>query len=334
MKLINKLQYYSNFVITKPQVILEIETNCFFKCKHCDIWKNKNKKHSLSEKNLKKVIDKLYKWMGPFYLSLEGGEPFSNPLIFSTIEYAKKKNKDIYIDTNSNGFLINEVMAQKIIDSGINAISFSLDHSKQEEHNYSRGNSLAYQRVTKAIKTLDKLRNKNNSNIKIYINTVIMKQNLKYLPDLVKFTKKHADAITLQALWENVAAPKHNPNWFKTSEFWPDDEKKYTKSLNKIIKMKESGYPIANTTHQLNEYAEYFKNPKQYWRRAPCTTGIGNFSIDENGSVRLCFSFESIGNVVKEDPKKIWFGKKAREQRQKIKKCKRGCRILLCMPEK
>jgi len=314
-------------LLIKPEFIsLAVEGTCFFRCKQCDIWKFKPQRDRMQEKDLKLVIDKLFDWLGPYSVSFAGGETFLNKSLVKVIEHASKKGIATYV--NTNGYLINEKLAEKIVESGIEGVHVSID-GLGEAHNESRGNPQAFERAEKAIKWL--LKKRRNNKTKIATTTVLMKANIESLEEMLDWGKRLGlDAMNFQALWENFGVVKHKPGWFKKSQLWPDREKSI-KGIKKLMELKRRGAIIGNTYGELQDYLEYFdKDPVKYGAVHPCFVGVKNFSIGLNGDVRLCYHLPPIGNILKSSPKEIWNNQKAQQQRQVISQCQRGCKILLC----
>lgn len=307
-------------------VSLEVEETCFFRCKQCNIWKNKRLKDRMNEKQMKKVLDELHRWLGTFQISFSGGEPFSNPYFIPVIEHASQLGIQTHVNTNA--YLINETLSEKIIDSGINSISISID-GMGETHNQNRGKPLAFERAEAAIKMLKE--GKRRRYFFLSTTTVVMKPNVSELEDLLRWGKTIGlDGMLFQPLWENFSTTKHNPDWFMKGDLWPKP-KESTEAFRRLIELKRRGWIVENTLSQLRSYTEYYgDNPKVYGANHPCFVGIKNFAVAINGDVRLCYFFEPVANILNEKPARIWNGKKAQELRERINACQRGCKILLC----
>lgn len=314
----------------KPTFVsLEVEETCFFRCRQCEIWKNKRAADRMSAQQMKKVLDKLRRWLGVFQLSFTGGEPFSNPHFISVIEHAAKLG--IITHVNTNAYLINSQLVDRIVGSGINSLSISIDGLSQT-HNQNRGRGGAFERAEAAIKMLKW--GKKKRHFFLSTTTIIMKPNIGQLDRMLRWGKEIGlDGMLFQPLWERFATAKHQPNWFKKDLLWPEPEEA-VKAIRQLILRKKQGWPVENTFSQLKAYFEYYRQgPIRYGKLHPCFVGIRNFSVAINGDVRLCFFFEPIGNILRGLPEEIWNGRKAREMRQLINHCQRGCKILLCNTE-
>ncbi|MBL7159450.1 radical SAM protein [Candidatus Microgenomates bacterium] len=311
----------------KPTFVsLEVEDGCNLRCLHCDIWKKRKKLKRMRLSEMKKVVRELKKWLGVFQLNLTGGEPFLNKETIPLIKYASSLG--ILVHTNSNGFLIDGTLAKRIVASGLNSISISLDNLDPKVHNRLRGNSQVFKRAVRALSSLSKFRKPSRPFLSV--TTIIMKPTLSGLEKLAFWAKEEGiDAIYFQSLWQNFGA-EYDQDWFKKSPLWPKDYKKAKKVLDCLLKLKKNGYPIGNSFEDFERYKSYYRDPITFGGEKKCFIGVNNFAIDIAGDVRLCFNFPSIGNILKEKPEEIWNGREAQKQRLKIAGCQRGCKVLLC----
>ncbi len=101
--------------------------------------------------------------------------------------------------------------------------------------------------------------------------------------------------------------------------------------IDRLIAMKEQGYPILNSEGHLKEIAKYLKDPTDpELLEKVCQTGVKNFNIDPFGNVRLCSIMEIVGNITKDPPAEIWRSANAAHQRETVRTCDKGCRLLFC----
>lgn len=309
--------------LNKPtSIIINLTPNCVLRCKQCDIWKNPPARHlSLSDAQI--IIDKVRSWLGPSYIFFAGGEPLLNPELPQMIKYAYKKG--ILSHVNSNAVLIDEKKARELYSSHLFAISISLDGAIPQTHDYLRGKPGTFDKVIQAIKLLQKQGTRSPS---IYLNTVMMKDNVGELESLVHLAKSNnTKGITFQCLLPNLGSadsntsPDQNPLWPKVKDI--------TQVLKRIAHMAITEPLILTRPEQLTTAINYYQDP-HCLDSLPCAAGINNFIIDHLGNVRLCFGYPPIGNLLKDEPKNIWWSEEAQKQRSQIRACKQGCKVFLC----
>ena len=305
------------------EVHIRLTKRCNLKCKMCDIWKSIHTKE-LSVEQWICIIDKLYQWLGKFRLEFAGGEILLYKDFLKIIRFCKSKG--VYTSLTTNGTLIDEKMAIKIIEAGLDNINISLDTLRKSLYQYLRGEN-ALDKVLDAFRLLRKYR-KITPNI--CVACIIMEPNLEEIIRLVEFVKKgSADWISFQVI-DNNFDKEYDPLWFRRSEFWVKDFSEVEKVINTLITMKKRGYPISNSIQQLLSFKEYFKDPLRFIKRWRCNSGRENIIIDTDGSVLLCWNMPAVGNILNSNPKHIWESDISTERREQIFRCQRTCRILNC----
>lgn len=129
--------------LKKPLSLFVEPTNlCNFRCTPC-VHGSENTRNDLKplqnmEMNLfRKLIKELQEWKGPKLKLLRLamlGEPFVNPEFCEMIHIAKEADVAERVDTFSNGSLITEKMSSQIIESGLDAIRFSIYAADNSRH--------------------------------------------------------------------------------------------------------------------------------------------------------------------------------------------------------
>jgi len=177
-----------NSIVNSTPNYIQIEPTlrCNLDCTFCssDIRGRTDKNMTLEE--FKKILSQF-----PMLdsINLQGvGEPLLNPEFFEMIKYAKTKNIWVYSITNAT--FVNEKMAQKIIESGIDVLGISLDGVKKETYESARING-KFEQVIKNIKILtDTIKKANSSHPEVLITVVANTNNISELPDLIKLAKE------------------------------------------------------------------------------------------------------------------------------------------------
>lgn len=309
---------------------------CNLNCNHCNIGKNtdlKNFHPTLSLEKKIKIIDKIYEWIGkPYSLSFIVGEPLLHKDMLQLLKYAN--NKGITTSIVSNATLINtKNMAKQIINSDLDYLSLSLDSFAAKIHDETRGQEGVRDRVFKAISLLKTARTDLNKNKpKIYINSIMMSNNLKELIKLIKWSKQNKiDGITFQP----IANPdlfggsgKLGERWFETSPLWPN-QKEVIGFIEEIEKMQKKGYPIKNSTSDMKKFKRYFKNPILFGIKEDNSGEYTSITITDDGHIKMCpAETQTLGDVLNEDLEQMWNSHKAHKARIHIKNCKSQCKIL------
>ena len=321
--------FWSNRGLAKPTNVAFAMSGgkCFFRCKMCDRWKEDWGMKTIPLEEKKRFLKLLREWLGQFRLILGAqGDPFMEKEIFELIKFTS--GNDIITSVCSNGFLIDEAMAEKITSSGLNHLVISLDGIDAKTHDWIRGTPGSFQRIQSAVDSL----NKKRKGMSLFINTIIMEQNLAQLVDLAKWvTGKKLDGVCFLQLESKNHFGKEplSNDWFKDNELWPRDLRKVNEVFDKLISLKERGYSINNSVDQLRMFKSYFSDPS-FLSKRPCFIGIQNLNIYADGNVYFCPNFAPVGNILEKNPEIIWDSLKARERRKEIKRCQAYCRVSAC----
>lgn len=164
----------STKVLGRPMNITIEPTNfCNLACPVCETGAGILGRESghMTLSNFKTIIDKISAHTNTlmFYFM---GEPFLNKQAYEMIRYAKNQGIP-FVETCSNGDAVNP---QKIIDCGINRISFQIGGMSQETHQIYRINS-NLERVLKNLRETVILKKQYNSPIHVNCGFILMKHN-------------------------------------------------------------------------------------------------------------------------------------------------------------
>lgn len=321
----------------KPKTIFWwLEAMCNLRCNHCDIGKKSliaKFKPDLTLDQKKEVLDKLETWMeAPYSLSFIMGEPFLYQHMVEILTYAHQHNATTSLTSNGT-LLASPKFAEKVVRSGLNFIALSLESLNGDIHDISRGQTGVRDKVLKAVKNLKFYKKKYNRQTPIiYINSIIMKDNLDDLESLVKWVKtERIDGITFQP----IASPDIfagdgllGREWFKTSKLWPNTTDVLS-HIDTLEKLKGCGFPIQNSKSDFARFRRYFKNPLRFYDEENCESELHSLVITSNGDIKMCPNrIETLGNILKNDLDEVWRSSAANEARKHVNTCKSETKIL------
>ena len=131
-----------------------ITDRCMLRCKMCHKWEDdiyvKNPQESPVIEQWKQCVSDLAQMVEfPFELDIGGGEAIMFEGVLDVVRFSVDEGFNTSIA--SNGYLIDENMAGRIADSGLKAISISMDSFNEETHDYLRGIPGVYRRAMNAI---------------------------------------------------------------------------------------------------------------------------------------------------------------------------------------
>ncbi|MFC1668550.1 radical SAM/SPASM domain-containing protein [Chlamydiota bacterium] len=250
--------YYAPFI---RSAAFEVTNVCNLNCTVCPQNTNDFRKKGFMDFNLFRHILDNNKSLN--LVQCNGwGEPFKHPQIIDFITYAKSKGKRVYL--YSNGTLINEKLADEILESGLDRIIFSLDGIGDT---YEKIRGYSYEKIEDQILLLIKKRKISNSNLIIDVSMVgskdtendikIFKNKWKHLVNGIQIlsyfdhTKKNRNSKCRelwrgnpQILWDGTVTvccvdwggefniAKIGPNGFNLQKIWNSEKIKTLRLLH------------------------------------------------------------------------------------------------------
>lgn len=128
----NIIKKLDNFKLANLTVSIEPSNLCNSRCAMCPYPKMVRPKEVMRMELFKKIVDDCFnEGIRNFNLNFYN-EPFLDPLLFERVKYMKSKG--LKVSFFSNASVLNESMHEKIFESGIDTISFSVDGAKKETY--------------------------------------------------------------------------------------------------------------------------------------------------------------------------------------------------------
>ncbi len=311
---------------------LGIVDTCMLRCKMCDKWHDDIYAAGQAEpdtemykkflRDLRKITDE------GFEIDLGGGEALMRPDLLELVSYMR----DLGFKTTiaSNGWLINEDMAKRIVDSGLTSIILSIDSLDPEIHDGMRGVKGVHAQVMRAIDNLRKY----SKDIHIGLCTIIMDKTLDGIIDLANWSNERRDKINSH-LFMAVMQPNNTvkqDEWFDSElgdGLWPKDIEKAIAVVDELLIRRKRGDWIGNSVEQLGAFKLYFSHPDRFVKNTPCNLDSA-VHVSAVGDIFMCFRWGILGNIKDgADISELWYSDKAEKIREDIRKCKDNCHYLL-----
>ncbi|MGC9384988.1 MAG: radical SAM protein [Kosmotogaceae bacterium] len=319
--LANVLTGIADFGVQKPfisgapfLVVWDITYACNLKCKHCYANAGKPLKDELSTQEAKKVIDKLNRAAVPI-IAFSGGEPLVRPDIFELTRYAA--DKGIYVAIATNGTLITKKKAKEMKEAGIQFTQISLDGGSAKTHDSFRGIDGVFD------KTIQGIKNAVEEDFFVNIASTATSYNYKEIPKIVELCEK------LDVNWFMLYnfVPTGRGEFISKHDLTPYQREKILKKLWKKLKDEDCSLNVLSTAPQFARVAleeeigkdkkvvpTHFSNPSLSGKLVNLAEfiggcGAGRFycSLKPNGDIQPCVFFPlTLGNIAKDDFKKLW----------------------------
>ena len=178
------------------QLTVGVTDYCNLTCRFCMNWLSRDRKNIPQKKELDQdTLIRIIKECGKLGVKVVnvsgGGEPFFNKSkMLSVMEEIKKHNMDG--STTSNGTLIDDDAADRIVKIGWNRINFSIDGSCAETHDYLRYKPGSFDRTMNTILSINKYKKKYASLFpKLGINFVVVDLNYLEIKSLLSLAQNN-----------------------------------------------------------------------------------------------------------------------------------------------
>jgi len=173
----------------KPRLVFwEVTKGCNLRCIHCRA--TATELSSPNDLPLTKALNLIKQVSQSFLpiLVLSGGEPLFRPDIFELSSYAASLGIRVALATN--GTLVTQEIARKIVESGVRRVSISLDGADAPTHDAFRGLPGAFDAALRGFRNLREL------GMSLQINMTIARHNAHQLPAVLALARQiGADAL-------------------------------------------------------------------------------------------------------------------------------------------
>jgi len=288
-------------------VSYSITQKCNLKCKHCYSESvDQAASDELSTEEAFRLIDYLSEW-GIGLLIIDGGEPLCREDFLNVVKYASTRG--IRTTIGSNGTLIDEKTARKMMEVGVMAVAISIDGADAQTHDSFRGVAGGLEQTLKGVKAC------RNAQLPFQFNTVIRKETLSQLEDLLRLAVDYgAEAAEF---FDLVAAgrAKHECK----EQVLSNDERRWAMEW---LAQSQEDCPIVIRVPGCPMYPLLLQEkrikPKHFasemLRRVPyygrgCAAGMpmGYVMVQCNGEVNPCMLLQvKLGNVREQSIVSIW----------------------------
>jgi len=233
----------------------------------------------LNKKSVFKIVDKLVN-AGVRGIGITGGEPLLRQDIAEIMKYMNKVGLKICLATNLDFYKKYAKFINKYVDS----IGIPFEGSSREIHDSIRGAG-SFANITQSLQSIY-----DNSKIKIYITTVINKNNFSDVLNIGKLLVKYKDRVVLWKLYEVIKYVDDRPfQNIKGNQNFP----------SKIVKA------------QIKKLEKIFGENKIFYLSAK-DRSAASFLINPDGNVLLPKKFKDktrdilLGNLLRDKPINIF----------------------------
>jgi GeoRSP system radical SAM/SPASM protein len=279
----------SEYILKAPLTInWALNNSCNFSCRHC--YSRADTGDELDGATLKDCLTRAAK-AGVMAVNFGGGEPLLRSDLLEIARHAA--DAGFRVSMNSNGYLIDAPMAQRLKQAGFAKIGISIDSHRAEVHDGFRGMPGSHAR---ALAALNHLR---EAGIKTSISTVICTFNYDTIDELVKMARENgASQLNFHNFKCSGLGMANKDELDLSPAQWKDF---YREAMQRKVSCTDLDIslddPIIASLGMRDETAMV--------KGSVC--GKLSLNIKSNGDITPCgFIPAVIGNIVRDDLKKVW----------------------------
>ncbi|MDD5530637.1 MAG: radical SAM protein [bacterium] len=305
------------FVKSRPNIIqIELTNVCNLCCKYCYRGRLDEfpgvKFGYMKEKDFKKIVSEIKTPVSIGFVG--GGETMLHPQMFEFAKHISQIHKPSILSVTTNGTLLDESMALKLIDSNISKLYVTIDAASPETYIKSRGRDY-FNKIIKGVQTLVELKKQKASKTPIIgLSFIILEENKHEILDFLKL------AISLKVDFIGTLRLPHpvSPEGAFMNKSSLDDI--YKKLIEARKYLESNNFWVKESIMYNPEQIFDFQNRKGYF----CSTPWEFPQVTWEGELTPCcvipFSeIYSFGNIIKSSFGEVWNSAKAVDFRRKIK---------------
>lgn len=292
---------WSGLNYTKPSDIkISLTDRCNYRCEYCDHW---TRDHYVAEINVGQwiaIVSELKDYLGNPTIQFSGGEPMLSRAFLPLVEHCNVIGVRWGVITN--GSLLNGVALQRLVGAHPLNVDISMDSSRAESHNLSRGVPNSLERIQRNLRQLNGEREVSGQSFPIRIKPTVHSRNFDHLCEIVEWAGDIGDVMI-------DFSPVRLPQGKERSELYVSGDERLARldlEVSRLIEMKSLGAPIETSDEKLLAICAHFKGEKVDHGNAVCRVGLRTLDIRPNGVVNHCWKFHNVGNLATETSRNIW----------------------------
>lgn len=306
---------------------LMVTYRCNFHCTMCDMplkaaTHQQQGEQEFSTKRFKEIIRE-FAALGIPGIGFTGGEPLLREDIFELMSETRRLGMIAHL--NTNGWLLDDAAADRIINIGVDSVNVSLDGATAATHDRIRNAARSFDRAVQAVERIVTRKRTYGSHVRIKTVAVIDESNLDEVPQMFKLGGELGiDCIEL--------IPRQPFAGAATGRAADPDLQARVDSLVQWLMTEQHPVPIENSPHHLRLFRNSFAGLPSPIR---CSAGYNSLAVDCYGNVFPCVPWinwgKTTGRLTEEGLTRLWHSPEYQKERNKVAAC-RDC-YLNCQTE-
>ncbi len=297
---------------------IKIISSCNLRCQMCKYWRIA--KERLPAEAVGAALESAAS-LGCAKVHFSGGEVTLHPELTRLIERAA--GLGMRVNLTSNGVLLDKQRAREWLRAGLRAASFSLDGVRSKTHDRIRGVPGAFRRTVKGIVALRREAERRRAKLTIRINCVLMRENLRELPDLLCLAHElgASDVVPMPI----DGCPEELPSMEQIARFNRDVVPRIIELRRSFGMPMDSGrlFPFGRSEREI-ECGSRGEYAFGYYDRHPCFAPYLHAFVSHTGDVYACCmtrgKIPPLGNIREQSLAEIFVGARYESLRSAMRK--------------
>lgn len=166
---------------TPSLVSWNLTRKCNLQCPHCYMEGGTAEERELTTDECLALIEEMTD-LGTEMLILTGGEPLLRRDIYQIAQTAS--DAGMWVVMGTNGVLVNEHVADKMVECGVKGVGISIDSIDPQKHNSFRGGPNAWEYSVRALEICKR------KGLEVLVQTTVMDFNRDEIPELMAFARE------------------------------------------------------------------------------------------------------------------------------------------------
>jgi len=298
--------------LCRPASIAVLFTDhCTAKCVHCDIWKNLDRETTLTPDEWRTFFTDLRAWLGPVQVSVTGGEALMKAWTPEVVAHASSIG--LLTEVLTHGYWEDQKKIERLALARPWKVTLSVD-GIGEVHTLVRGRVGFWERTSRSIETLRRMRTEHNLSYMIRLKHVLMAQNIGEAVKVAEYANREGMEVCFQGVTQNYNTPE-NPDWFYDAPTFPKDVKPVVAQIRELMALRAKGWNIVNPDFEFEAMIAYFEDPAAHRAAAAGHTlkdtrrhcaALTNLEVRPDGTVYDCPQKPPVGDLRQHSIREIW----------------------------
>lgn len=263
---------------------------CNLRCPHCYLSAGKKAERELSTEECLRLLPEMQS-LGTEMVILTGGEPLLRKDIYELASAASELG--LWVVMGTNGVLVNDAVAQRMLECGVKGVGISIDSIDPEKHNRFRGGPNAWEHSVRALEVCKA------NGLEVLVQTTVMDMNRQEIPQLIDFARqKGAWSFNLYYLVQTGRGQLLNDL----------DPEQTESSLRDLVDIQEQYRPMLVRSKCAPQFKRIaYQLGRGGLESGGCMAGTQYCRITPEGNVTPCpYMTVVAGNVLEQSFTEIW----------------------------